>query len=228
MEQAKSKVSCIIPAFNEAPRIASILAVVAGHPLVDEVIVIDDGSTDGTADMLRSFKGVTPVILEKNGGKSAAVMRGIQLARNDTVMLIDADLINLQPENITALVEPVTSGAVDMTISMRKNSLLLYRLLGNDFVSGERVFHKRLIPDLSALGRLKGFELEVYLNKLVVAGHLRIRVIRWDNVICLLKYKKFGFWEGWWRDAKMTWEIVRYMTLRGVIRQYRGLLALRR
>ncbi len=222
------KVSCITAAYNEASRVGAVLQAVIGHPLVDEVIVIDDGSTDGTAEVLRSISGIKPIILEKNGGKSNAVMRGLQEARNDLVMLIDADLVNLQPHNITALIEPVSSGAVDMTVSMRSNSLPFYRWFGNDFVSGERVFSKRLIPDISALGRLKGFELEVFLNKLVVAGRRHIRVVYWENVICLLKSKKMGFWGGWLADAKMVREIIRFMTLRGVIRQYRDLLALRR
>ena len=52
----KNKVSCIIPAYNEESRIANVLKVVENHPILDEVIVINDGSTDKTADVIRRFK----------------------------------------------------------------------------------------------------------------------------------------------------------------------------
>lgn len=214
------KISCIIAAYNEAPRIGSVLRAVVGHPLVDEIIVVDDGSTDGTADVAHGFKEVQTIILKKNGGKSKAFMNGFMKAKNDLIMMIDADLDDLQPENITQLIQPVIEERADMTISMRKNSLPIYKLFGIDFVSGERVFPKSLIPSTETLRRVKGFELEVFINKLAERKNFRITSVPWKNVSNLLKYKKFGFWDGWKRDLKLIGEIIHYMSIMGVLRQY--------
>lgn len=60
------KITCIIPAYNEARRIAQILQLAATHPLIDEVIVVDDGSTDETGDIARNFERVRVIVLPRN------------------------------------------------------------------------------------------------------------------------------------------------------------------
>ena len=69
------RVTCLLPAYNEAPRIGAVLDVVTRHPLIHEVIVIDDGSTDATANVA-ARKGVTLILMPQNGGKSRAIAAG--------------------------------------------------------------------------------------------------------------------------------------------------------
>ena len=70
-------VSCIIPVYNEKPRIANVLKAVVGHPLIHEVVVVDDGSNDGTEDLVKQFSGVKLIRHEVNKGKTQAVVTGI-------------------------------------------------------------------------------------------------------------------------------------------------------
>ena len=77
-------ISVVVPAYNEAGRISSVLRPVIASQWVDDVIVVDDGSDDGTADEARLFS-VRVATLPKNSGKAAALDHGVSLAKNDTL-----------------------------------------------------------------------------------------------------------------------------------------------
>src|SRR3989344_7595866 len=101
------KVSCIIPVYNEAERVLGVLRAVVGHPLVDEVIVVNDGSTDTSKAVLENQPGIRFFSYDENRGKSGAIAYGLAQAKNELVMFIDSDLIGLSAESIAALIFPV-------------------------------------------------------------------------------------------------------------------------
>ncbi|HEY0275574.1 MAG TPA: glycosyltransferase family 2 protein, partial [Paenirhodobacter sp.] len=109
--------SCVIPAYNEAPRIAAVLASVIGHPAIDEVIVVDDGSSDGTAAIVAGLAGVRLIRMPQNGGKSRAVAAGIEAALGTFILLLDSDLIGLSGADMNALIAPVRAGRAEVSIS---------------------------------------------------------------------------------------------------------------
>lgn len=207
------RVSCLIPTYNEGTRIGGVLAAVEGHPLVGEVIVIDDASTDGTSERLAHLSGITLLSLPRNRGKSHAVMEGVRRANHDLIMTLDADLVGLTANDLTALIRPVVDGEADITVSLRANALAIYKLFGLDFVSGERVFHRSLFNQLEDVGRLRGFELEAFMNEGVMREALRLKIVPWKSVVGVRKSAKFGMWAGSVRDAKMAWEILRFLRL---------------
>lgn len=164
------KISCIICAFNEAPRIANVLSVVVHHPLIDETLVVDDGSTDATRDVVASYKGTRVIPHGTNEGKCSAIATEITRARNDLVMLLDADLVGLTQDDISALAEPILAGIADASISLRSNSFWIHKMLGLDFTSGERVFDRALMAGhIDELRSMPGFGFETLINRLMIA-----------------------------------------------------------
>src|SRR5579862_6410747 len=89
------RITCIICALNEGPRIGAVLDVAAAHPRVAEVLVVDDGSTDDTAQVVARYPGVRLLAHARNLGKSKAIATGVAAASHDLLMLLDADLKGL-------------------------------------------------------------------------------------------------------------------------------------
>lgn len=215
------KVSCIIPAHNEEPRIREVLKAAHQHPLIDEIIVIDDGSKDQTANVVKDFLDIKLITHQTNLGKSAAVHSGLKLAEGEIILLLDADLVGLNSKNISDLLEPVVSGKSRKSISLRANSPWFSRLFGLDFISGERVFHKNLVDDeLDKILKLKGFGLEVFLNRLIVQRKNKISVVRWDNVESPYPHKKRGFFRGMSAFIGMIRDILKTVSPFEVVAQY--------
>lgn len=221
------KISCIICAFNEEKRISTVLNATKNHPYIDEVIVINDGSTDKTREIVEQFDFVKLISREKNGGKSKAMAKGIKEARNEILLFLDADLLHIKADDITKLVKPVIEGRADMSISLRKNSLWIYKKIGLDFVSGERVIYKKfLINKIENIKKLPGFGIEVFMNRIIIENKLRIEIVKWKNVISERKSNKMGFWKGTFGDLKMIKEILKVISFKEIILQNYRILKL--
>ncbi|MEW6447008.1 MAG: glycosyltransferase family 2 protein [Bacillota bacterium] len=109
------RVSVIIPAYNEADRIADTVDGVRKIPEVTEIIVVDDASTDKTGD-LAVKAGARVIRLPKNAGKGAALNTGVQAAEGDVIVLLDADL-GKSAQEARSLILPVLNGEADMAVA---------------------------------------------------------------------------------------------------------------
>ena len=217
-------VSCIIPAWNEAERLPFVLRAVVGHPAVDEVIVVDDGSQDGSAEVAQAL-GASVLRLGRNGGKSAAVAAGVAQARGDLILLLDADLAGLTAMQVMDLLLPVRSGRADVAISLRQNTPWVWRRIGLDYISGERVMRRdMLLPWLNRMAGLKGFGLEVFLNRLWIADRARVAVVGLAAT-SPSKAAKQGLVRGIAGDVGMMRDILGTI---GVVAALRQIVALRR
>ena len=107
-------VSVIIPAYNEAKTIGKVVEVVQKTSIVNEIIVVDDGSSDETA-MIAKDHGVTVISHATNLGKGAALKTGFKTSNCDIVAFIDADINNLTSNQIEKIVKPILEGKADIT-----------------------------------------------------------------------------------------------------------------
>ncbi|OYU19185.1 MAG: glycosyl transferase [Rhodobacteraceae bacterium PARR1] len=221
------RVTCLIPAWNEASRIAGVLACVVGHPLIDQVVVVDDGSTDGTG-AIAAAAGAELCIQTPNAGKSAAMARGLAAAQGDLVLMLDADLIGLTADAVTALLTPVLSGRADVTISLRANAPAVWRAIGLDFISGERVMPRSMLtPHVQRIAGLPRFGLEVFINAQWLQGRCRLAVVPLAGVSSPAKATKRGVLRGIWSDVAMMANILATVGPGQVITQILRLRGLR-
>lgn len=231
--QRDTKVSCIICVFNEEKQIESVLSALKDHPSIKEVIVVDDGSSDHTVDIIERHttehgrSDIHVVSHETNKGKSAAFATGVQRATSELLLFLDGDLVGLTGADVTALIEPVVSGRADLSLSLKQNSLRSYKAIGLDFVSGERVYAKNIIlPHLDAIARLPFFAVETYINRLFVESRARISVVWWPTVTHLRKAHKYGKVRGTLGELRMTWQILRMYPLHHLIAMNYAMLKL--
>lgn len=140
------RTTAIVAAYNEEKTIAGVLEGLTSSPLIGEIIVVSDGSTDATVEIARRFERVRTVALRENHGKGFAMAVGVANASNDVLFFCDGDMFNVSEEHIEALVRPVLRGECDMNIGVRdrggvKNFLHLKAKCG-PVLSGIRVMRR--------------------------------------------------------------------------------------
>ena len=175
--------SVIIPVYNEVKNIEEILKRVQATKLANEIVVVDDGSQDGTRDILKKLDGkkkVRVILQEKNQGKGAAVVTGMKAAKGDVLLIQDADL-EYDPRDYPVLLQPIKEGLADVVYGSRflgaahrvamfwhqvANQLLtlmtniLYNSILTDMETGYKVFKREVIEGLHIRSKRFNFEPE--------------------------------------------------------------------
>ena len=165
------KLSVIIPVYNEVESIREIVQRVQDTKLAWEILLVDDGSIDGTRDLLKEIDGkddVRVIMHEKNQGKGAAVRTGFDNAKGDVLLIQDADL-EYDPRDYPTLIKPIDEGIADVVYGSRflggprrvvmfwhmiANYLLtfmtniLYNPILSDMETGYKVFRKEVIEGM--------------------------------------------------------------------------------
>ena len=189
---AMVRVSCVIPAYNESATISGVVRAARACPHVSEVIVVSDGSTDQTPRVAAESGADCVLALDENLGKGGAVLAGVEAARGDVVLLLDADLCGLTPEHLTRLLQPVLAGRAEMAVGVFSDDYLhgMMRPL-----SGQRAVRRALLlrgPKLAEAG----FGFEIALDRLAKALGARRVQVSWTGVSHRLKSKKYGMMRG--------------------------------
>jgi len=205
-------ISVVVPAYNEAGRISAVLQAVVASSLVDDIIVVDDGSDDGTADEAKHFS-VRVVELPANGGKAAALDCGVSEARNDTFLFLDADLVGLTTEHVDKLIQAYTDPEIDMAVGVfangRKNTDLAQKI--NPYASGQRMLTRRHWERAKENVDEMDYGIEIALSRLAVKEGWVKEYVKLEGVTHVLKEEKRGFKQGMIDRLKMYGDMIKWL-----------------
>lgn len=203
------KVSSIIPAYNEETRIGAVLQAVCASDLVEEIIVVNDGSRDKTSEVARTFPKVTVIDLAFNVGKGGAIAAGLESASGEVILLLDADLVGLEVRHVDELVKPVLEG-VEMTLGLFKKGKLWSDAAQaiTPAISGQRALHRRILEAVPNLIACR-MGVEIAIHQTAKDLGCSIRKVDLDGVTHTPKEVKFGLVRGATARAKMYAEIGR-------------------
>ncbi len=215
-EQRDPSVAAVIPAFNEADYILSVLEVVRQVASLTRIIVVDDGSTDGTAEVVRAACGgdarIQTIRLPVNYGKAGAIVTGIACSECDLIVLLDADLVGLRPKHIEDLIAPVQSGEYAMALGLFRRGRFptdISHVL-TPFLSGQRCLRWPLFRTTPGLGTARA-GVEVALSLHAWRSHFPVKRVPWRGVTHMMKTEKVGRPRGLWQHLRMFAEIGRYL-----------------
>jgi len=209
----KITISAIIPVFDEERTIAGVITALLASPLLDEVIVVNDGSTDSSPKIIKSFKPRIKFInLHKNRGKGFALAKGIRKARGEIATFWDADLIGVSDHHIESLLQPILAKEADAVLGYRVAGLPAISPFKD--VTGQRAYYRKdLLPHVSKFRHVR-FGVEVYLND-VFKDRKTVR-IPWRDLGGLQKYQKYDSQKAVREYVKEGVEIAQTLTKRGI------------
>lgn len=226
-------ITVIIPAYNEEKRIGQVLDVVVRAPLITHIVVVDDGSRDGTAEVVRRWQGrdlrIRLLRRERNRGKAAAIALGGQHAASDIVVLLDADLMGLQPLHVQRLIGPVRRRECAMTSGLfqngRRSTDMTHRFL--PFLSGQRCLRWSLFKEALS-SPSAGWSLETALNLHAWYYQYAVRRVPWQGVTHAMRPEKHPGLGGyvshvtmWSHILKYTWQFAGQVGFGAIIERLR-------
>ncbi len=204
-------VAAIIPAYNEEQTIGVVVEVLLTCPVIQEVIVVSDGSTDATVQVASRYP-VQVVALEQNLGKGGAMKAGAQRTNCDVLLFVDADLVGLNRTHINALVEPVLSGKTVMSIGVfsegRVSTDLAQKIAPS--LSGQRAVKKQFFDAVPKLETSR-FGVEVALTNYAERHDVEVVRVPLPYVSQVTKEQKRGLFLGLQARMEMYKDIVRSM-----------------
>jgi glycosyltransferase involved in cell wall biosynthesis len=190
------RIAAIVPAYNEAATLAEVLSILKAMPGIGEILVVSDGSTDGTVAIARSM-GLRTIHLRQNQGKGRAMAIGVAHADAEVLLFVDGDILNLTVDLLTCLVEPVLSGRSDMNVGIRHRGTVIdavHRRTG-PLLSGIRCLRREIFEAVPE-SHLEGFAIETGLNWACRQLGCRITTTVMYNLKHLVKEKKRGLVQG--------------------------------
>ena len=215
-QSRKPHIAAILPTFNEELNVSGVLGVLHASSILDEIILVDDGSSDNTVNILYQAAATDDRIQvirhDKNRGKGQAIFSGWAATSAPIILLLDADLKNLAPEHINALLAPVIDHRADMTIGLFRGGHF-----GTDlshwltpFLTGQRGLRAEILKNISRQAAC-GYGFEVALTVAAGQHNFRTRVVTLKGVWHPSSEfrSERGFWGGVFWKLRMYGQIVR-------------------
>jgi polyisoprenyl-phosphate glycosyltransferase len=211
----KPLIAVILPVYNEELNVSGVLDVLRASSILDEIILVDDGSSDKTIEILHQAAAldqrVRVIRHEQNMGKGRAIFSGWAATGATILLLLDADLKDLTPEHINLLLEPVIDHRADMTLGLFQgghlSTDLSHRL--TPFLTGQRGLRAKLLKDIS-LEAAAGYGFEIALTVTARQHAYRTRVVPLKGVwhpSSEFRAER-GFWGGLLWKLRMYGQII--------------------
>ncbi len=200
----------VIPAYNEEQQIGAVLEVGRSTKLIDEIVVVDDGSSDGTVDVAREY-GAKVVELPENRGKGGAIQAGIEAARANIIMFSDADIIGLKTGHFTSLVQPLLDDpelvmTVGKFVGGRLRTDLSQTLI--PAISGQRAARREWLVGLPDVSKSR-FGVEVLITRHAKATGSKTMEISLSELTQVMKEEKLGLVKGVSARMRMYQDILK-------------------
>ena len=208
-----SRVAALVPGLNEAGRIGKVLEVLRAVPLLDEIIVIDDGSTDNMLDEINQAsvldQRIRVIRHETNLGKGQSLFDALHSTQASVILTLDADLFALKPQHVMDLIQPVVDGKLDMTVGLFRGGKFSTDLshFGTPWLTGQRCLRRELFTYVSE-DAASGYGFE---TALTIAAHqhkCKTRRVYLNGVSHPHSEFHRGFWQGVSTRAKMYVQIL--------------------
>ena len=212
MTARAASIGILIPAFNEEATVADIVKVALETGL-GEVVVVADGCSDATAIVAKTA-GARVIEYQSNRGKGGAVAAGVASMTQDTLVLLDADLVNLTPQHVLAMLEPLQTGEADTTVGLFSGGggITDFGNRATPQWSGQRAIPRALLTRVPDLENRK-YAIELAITDQIQLEGLRCKFVNLEGVSQRLKEQKLGLVRGFLRRIKMYWQIAKYAVL---------------
>ncbi len=210
----KPLIAAILPAFNEEGNVGEVLEVLHATEILDEIVLVDDGSSDRTVELLRDFAKMdsrAQVICHAiNKGKGQAIFTGWAATSAPFIIMLDADLKNLHPEHVANLIEPVLDHRADMTLGLFVKGHLRtdFSHWATPFLTGQRGMRADLLKHVSRSAS-EGYGFEVALTISAGQNGYRTRIVPMKGVWHPPSEFRRGVWYGLKWRAHMYSQILR-------------------
>lgn len=204
-------ITAIIPAFNEEKTIGKVISTVKKVDLVDNIIVVSDGSKDDTVYIANKFN-VEVIELKENLGKGCAIKRGVEESKGNILVFLDADLVGLTPEHITSLLTPLISDEYHMSIGVFNHGRIYtdFAQKITPFLSGQRAIKREIFDEVPNID-IMNYGVEMALTKFIKQNRFKVIEVPLKDLTHLMKEEKMGIIKGFKERLKMYLEILKFI-----------------
>ena len=187
------KVSAIVCAFNEEKTLESVLRSVCESPLINETIVVNDGSADQTGNIIDELKQtieIEAIHFPKNKGKGFAMATGVENATGDIIVFIDADLINLYQDHLVQILNPILNNEADMVLGQPSETLINNKINPFKSFTGQRsVLKEDIFPIIDKMKHSR-FGVETLINLFYQSEGKKVKYVMLNGLIHPTKFNK--------------------------------------
>ena len=188
------KVTAVVCCYNEEDRIGGVLDVLSGHELIEEVVVVNDGNKDRSAEIIRKYP-VKLIQNQKRMGKGEALKTAMKHVKTDLTFMCDADLVGLNRKHVSSLILPVLKNPDLMTVAvLDKYWHMKSSFIKNHFtvilINGTRVLRSDYIRSACGEQLSSGWGVETVINHIIDERGVEIRKVDLKNVKDVIKTRK--------------------------------------